>query len=188
MRRPSKREMSVGKTMMLEHFAKPKKDRSAESSPTLGIHSDISTRFMTAQAARLRVELWDTAGQEKFRSTVRSHYRGANGALLIYNVTSTRSFSACKAWLEDLRTKIDEDVPIMLVGNQIDLSGLREVQASEGKKFANDNNTLFAEISAKEGTGVDYAFQTLVEEVFTRLKKNKTTNSRSMIHRRELRM
>ncbi|CAE6525506.1 unnamed protein product [Rhizoctonia solani] len=221
-------EMSVGKSMMFEYFTKLKKDRSTELSPTLGARSDISTRFITAQSARLRVELWDTgttgtelsptlgarsdistrfitaqsarlrvelwdtAGQEKFRSVIKghyrganygssygipcktstSHYRGANGALLVYNVTNTLSFSACKAWLKDLRNETNEDAPIMLVGNQIDLSDLREVGTSEGKKFADDNNLLFAEISAKEGTGVDNAFHTLVNEVFNQLKKH----------------
>ncbi|KAG8732541.1 Ras- protein Rab-2A [Ceratobasidium sp. 423] len=147
----------------MAYFTKPENDRIGSLKTTLGVRPDISTRFMTAQSARLKIELWDTAGQEQFRSIVRSHYRGADGVLLVYNITDKLSFLACGKWLEDLRAKIDEDVPIMLVGNQIDLSDLRKVETSEGEAFALQNGLLFTEISATKGTGVEDAFQTLVE-------------------------
>ncbi|CAE6485691.1 unnamed protein product [Rhizoctonia solani] len=162
-------EMSVGKSMMFEYFTKLKKDRSTELSPTLGARSDISTRFITAQSARLRVELWDT-GTTGY--SIQDQSKGSS-LIKVQNVNQSLSWRKWRAaWLKDLRNETNEDAPIMLVGNQIDLSDLREVGTSEGKKFADDNNLLFAEISAKEGTGVDNAFHTLVNEVFNQLKKH----------------
>ncbi|CAE6430617.1 unnamed protein product [Rhizoctonia solani] len=158
---------SVGKSMMLQHFTKPEGSRSDALPVTLGVHPDVSTRFMTAQGARLKVVLWDTAGQEHYRSIVTSYFRRANGVFLVYSVTNRPSFLACQNWLKDLYNNIGgphlQNVPIMLIGNQIDLGHLRKVTTSEGEAFALNNGLLFAEVSAKEGTGVEYAFQNLVE-------------------------
>ncbi|KDN41195.1 hypothetical protein RSAG8_07609, partial [Rhizoctonia solani AG-8 WAC10335] len=169
---------SVGKSMMLQHFIKPEDSRNDILPPTLGVRPDISTRFMTTQGARLKVVLWDTAGQEHFRSIVTSYFRRVNGVFLVYSVTDRPSFLACQGWLKDLYDNIGsprlQNVPIMLVGNQIDLGHLREVTSSEGEAFALNNGLLFAEISAKEGTGVEYAFRDLVDEVFNRLKEQNT--------------
>ncbi|KEP48045.1 Ras small GTPase family Ras protein [Rhizoctonia solani 123E] len=168
-------DSSVGKSMMLQHFTKPEGSRSDAPPVTLGVHPDVSTRFMTAQGARLKVVLWDTAGQEHYRSIVTSYFRRANGVFLVYSVTNRPSFLACQNWLKDLYNNIGgprlQNVPIMLIGNQIDLGHLRKVTTSEGEAFALNNGLLFAEVSAKEGTGVEYAFQNLVDEVFTRLKE-----------------
>ncbi|CAE6377533.1 unnamed protein product [Rhizoctonia solani] len=108
---------------------------------TTGVRSDVSTRFVTTQAARLKVELWDTAGQERFRSVVAQHYRGTH----------------------EIRAQVDDSVPIMLIGNQIDLAASRTVNTDEGEKFARNEGLMFAETSAKTGTGVDDMFQTLVD-------------------------
>ncbi|CAE6469366.1 unnamed protein product [Rhizoctonia solani] len=167
--------VSVGKSMMLQHFTKPESARRDILPATLGVHNDVSTRFMTTQGARLKVVLWDTAGQEEHRSIVTPYFRRANGVFLVYSVTDRPSFLACQSWLKDLHKHIDHDrrqsVSIMLVGNQIDLGHSRQVTTSEGEAFALNNGLLFAEISAKEGTGVEYAFQNLVDEVFSRLKE-----------------
>ncbi|CUA71913.1 GTP-binding protein YPT31/YPT8 [Rhizoctonia solani] len=164
-------ESGVGKSMMIQHFTKPEGKRRNVLPATINVLSDISTRFMTTKGARIKVCLWDTAGSEEYRSVAISYYRRANGVFLVYSVTDRLSFLACWDWLKDLRTRVDEEVPIILVGNQIDLSQSRTVKTSEGEEFALTNGLLFAEISAKNGTGIEYAFQTLVDEVFGRLDK-----------------
>ncbi len=106
----------------------------------------------------LQIQIWDTAGQERFRSVTRSYYRGAAGALLAYDVTSRESFNALGNWLTDARTLASPSIVILLVGNKKDLDGEREVTFLEASRFAQENDLIFLETSAKTGEAVEEAF------------------------------
>lgn len=113
--------------------------------------------------------LWitkDTAGQERFRTLTPSYYRGAQGAILVYDVASRDTFKKLEVWLNELETFANKpDIVKMLVANKIDKSN-REVSKEEGLKFARKHSMLFIEASAKTKEGVQIAFEELVEKVF----------------------
>jgi len=107
---------------------------------------------------QVELALWDTAGQERFRSVTRSYYRGAAGALLVYDITSRESFNALSNWLTDARTLASPAIVILLVGNKKDLEDEREVTFLEASRFAQENDLVFVETSAKSGENVEEAF------------------------------
>lgn len=104
------------------------------------------------------MQIWDTAGQERFRSVTRSYYRGAAGALLVYDTTSRDSFNVLSNWLNDARTLASQNICILLVGNKKDLEEDREVTFLEASNFAQENELIFLETSAKTGENVEEAF------------------------------
>ncbi|KAG9099255.1 hypothetical protein FRC06_005452, partial [Ceratobasidium sp. 370] len=154
--------MSVGKSMMHQYFTKREGQRQDTLPSTLHVVPDITNRLMTAQGELIRATLWDTAGQERFHAMTQSHYRRAHGVFLVYSIADLGSFNRCTEWLSEIRANVDESVPIMLIGNQVDRSAERVVQTSQGQGFALQHGLLFTEMSAKCGTNVDYAFRRLV--------------------------
>ncbi|CAE6469371.1 unnamed protein product [Rhizoctonia solani] len=163
-------QRDVGKSMMLQHFTRPEGDRLDTLSSTVGTRMDIANRFMTAHGELVKTVLWDTAGQEAFRAMIKPLYRGAHGVFLVYSIADAESFDKCSEWLTEVREHVDEHVPIMLVGNQIDRTEERAVGTSDAQTFALEHGLLFAEISGKYGANVESAFQKLVREIFNRLK------------------
>ena len=109
----------------------------------------------------LQLENRDTAGQEKFRSITRSYYRGAAGALLLYDITRRETFEHLTTWLDDCRQYSNERIVITLIGNKSDLEHKREVSAEEGKAFADKHGLNFLETSAKTAENVDEGFVSL---------------------------
>ena len=106
----------------------------------------------------MKVQIWDTAGQESFRSITRSYYRGSICALLVYDITRRQTFENLIRWLEDMRDNAYSKMIILLVGNKCDLVSEREVSTAEGQEFANKHNLIFFETSAKMKTNVEKAF------------------------------
>lgn len=159
-------QRSVGKSMMLQCFTKEEEDRKDTLASTVGPKMDIANRFLTAHGELVETLLWDTAGQETFRAMSVPLYRGSNGVFLVYSIADRETFNQCTSWLEEVRKHVDEHVPIMLIGNQVDRGTERTVETSHAQAFAFEHGLLFAEVSGKEGTNIDFAFQRLVQEVF----------------------
>jgi len=111
--------------------------------------------------------LWDTAGQEVYRSITRSYYRGAQGAIIVYDITSKESFSKVGGWLDDIRGMADANTQIALVGNKSDLEEEREVSTQSGLELAKSNGLNFMETSARSGKNVNRAFQILLNDIHT---------------------
>ncbi|KAG9096603.1 hypothetical protein FRC07_010897, partial [Ceratobasidium sp. 392] len=155
-------QRSVGKSMMLQCFTRKEEERLDTLSSTVGPSMDIANRFMTAHGELVKTVLWDTAGQEAFRAMIKPLYRGTNGIFLVYSIADAESFNQCASWLAEIRTNVDESVPIMLLGNQIDRAAERAVSTSDAQAFALEHGLLFAEVSGKQGTNLDLAFQQLV--------------------------
>ena len=107
----------------------------------------------------VKAQIWDTAGQERYRSIASSYYRGAVGALLVYDVTDRASFNHVPMWLKEVEENAEKDCLIMLVGNKMDLTEQRTVFVRDGRAFARKNGLAFIETSALDATGVDTAFQ-----------------------------
>ena len=160
-------DTSVGKTNLLLRYVNDKFD--AHSQPSLGM--DYLTKDMEIDDYNIKVQFWDTAGQEKYRSIALSYFRAADGILLIYDLARRETFENIKDWLRDVRENSTKENKIMLVGNKIDLEEEREVTTEEGESFAKENGLFFYETSAKtnEEGCVDEAFTSIIKECSTLL-------------------
>lgn len=128
---------------------------------TIGIDLDI--KKITIGSKRIKLIIWDTAGQESFRSLVKSYYRDTCIVFLIYDITNKFSFISLDAWYRDI-TELTNNPRIILIGNKSDLNADRQVSFEEGKQFATNNNMMFIETSAKLSQNVDDAFIMIVEK------------------------
>jgi Ras-related protein Rab-18 len=132
---------------------------------------------------RIKLTIWDTAGQERFRSLTSSYYRGAQGVILVYDVTRRETFDDLKQiWLRELTVYAEMDeLVLMIVGNKIDLEEERKVSTDEGLRFAQDHSALFMESSAKTRAGVNAIFEELTKKVLnaaqsrSKARQEKTT-------------
>jgi Ras-related protein Rab-2A len=120
---------------------------------------------------RIKLQIWDTAGQESFRSITRSYYRGAAGALLVYDITRRETFNHLSRWLEEARQNGNPDMVIMLIGNKSDMEARRQVSFAEGEKFAADHGLIFLETSAKTAANVEEAFVRTADRIFDNIQK-----------------
>ncbi|CAJ0603898.1 unnamed protein product [Cylicocyclus nassatus] len=154
-------DSGVGKSNLLSRFAR--NTFSTESKSTIGV--EFSTRIVTVDEKRVMAQIWDTAGQERFKTVTGAYYRGAQGALIVYDITKPSSFESCKQWLRDLREQ-SENVTVMLVGNKSDLRNLRKVSSDVAKKFAEENNLTFIETSALDSSNVEKAFTQVLTKIY----------------------
>eukprot|EP00250_Pteridium_aquilinum_P008792 c18211_g1_i1 orf=68-763(+) len=158
-------DSAVGKSNLLSRYSRD--EFHAKSKATIGV--DFQTQSVEVgdgSGRRVQAQIWDTAGQERFRAVTSAYYRGALGALVVYDITRKHTFHNVSRWLEELKTHSDTTVVIMLVGNKSDLEEAREVWVEEGSAFAEENGLFFLETSALNSTNVNYAFQTMVREIY----------------------
>merc|ERR1712186_296916 len=127
-----------------------------ESKSTIGV--EVAARSIQVDGKTIKAQIWDTAGQERYRAITSAYYRGAVGALLVYDLTKRATFDNIKRWLEELRDHADKNIVIMLVGNKSDLKHLRAVGQEEAAKFATENELAYIETSALDATNVEPAF------------------------------
>ena len=121
----------------------------------------------------VRVQIWDTAGQEAFRSITRSYYKSSTCAFIVYDITNKSSFKSVASWLNECREMCYKDILICLVGNKTDLESKRVVTKDEGQKFADDNGLLFIETSAQDGTNIEELFNRATIDIVTRVESGK---------------
>lgn len=127
--------------------------------------------MITIAGKQIKLQIWDTAGQESFRSITRSYYRGAAGALLVYDITRRDTFEHLTNWLEDARQHSSSNMVIMLIGNKCDLESRREVKKEEGEAFAREHGMIFMEASAKTAQNVEEAFINTAKEIYDKIQE-----------------
>ncbi|KAH9964296.1 ras-domain-containing protein [Russula dissimulans] len=147
-------EAGTGKSCLLHHFTH--NSFKAHSQHTIGV--EFSSRTVKLGEKRIKLQLWDTAGQERFRSVTRSYYRGAAGALLVYDITKRESFVKLAKWLEDARALASPHLVVVLVGNKSDREEDREVEWEEASRWAAEHNVHFLETSSLTGDNVEAPF------------------------------
>ena len=160
-------DQSVGKSCILNRFMNDtfKEDYQA----TIGL--DFQSKNVQIDNKDIQILLYDTAGQEQFRSLIPMYTRDANIILLVYDITWKDSFIHLPDWLKDLTNIKKDEVIFALVGNKIDLDEKREVSIEEGQKIAEENNFIFQEVSAKTGSGFSELFyKNLFEEIRTKFR------------------
>ena len=119
-----------------------------------------------------RIQIWDTAGQENFRSITRAYYKNSACALIVYDITRRASFESISSWIEDCRNSSPKSVMMVLVGNKVDLEEKREVSKDEGQEFADQNGLMFLETSAKTAQNILEAFNISAKSILSNIKKN----------------
>ncbi|CAN1282587.1 Ras-related protein Rab11C [Linum perenne] len=127
--------------------------------------------FCLESKSTIGVEIWDTAGQERYRAITSAYYRGAVGALLVYDITKRQTFDNVQRWLRELRDHADSNIVIMMAGNKSDLNHLRAVSEGDGHALAEREGLSFLETSALEATNVEKAFQTILKEIYQIVSK-----------------
>ena len=161
----------VGKTCLIQRYVNGTfKD---DYITTVGL--DYHTKLEIINNLNVSVKLWDTAGQERFKALTPSFFRNAEGVVIAYDVTNSESFDNLKFWISSIKTNLFEKnifIPIIIIGNKIDLEDMREISKDVASTFAKENKFKYFETSAKTGEGVDEAFRDLVNQVLANLDKN----------------
>lgn len=153
-------DTGVGKSSLLLRFASDTFD----AQPTIGV--DFKSKLMTLRDKRLKLTIWDTAGQEKFRTLTSTYYRAAEGIILVYDVTRRETFANLSTWLEEVQLySTKPDCIKMVVGNKVDMENENIIQKKEGMEFANEHGCLFIECSAKTSHNVEQCFEELLLKI-----------------------
>lgn len=167
-------DSGVGKTCVLFRFSDDTFNTTFIS--TIGI--DFKIKTVELQGKKIKLQIWDTAGQERFHTITTSYYRGANGILLVYDITQPKTFDNISKWLRNINEHASEDVERMLIGNKCDMEDKRLISEERGKKIAEENGIKFFETSAKENINIEIAFNTLAEDILNKqrpVEDNDTT-------------
>lgn len=162
---------AVGKTCLLLQFT----DKRYRTTHQVTVGVEFGSRIIDIAGKMVKMQIWDTAGQDRFRSIVRSYYRGAAGALLVYDTTRRESFEHVSQWLYEARQNADPDLVVTLVGNKNDKVHERQVSYEEGQAFAEQNGLHFLETSAVTGHNVDEAFTATARLVFMKMMQSAPT-------------
>ncbi|GMH32200.1 hypothetical protein BSKO_00034 [Bryopsis sp. KO-2023] len=159
-------DTGVGKSCLLLQFT----DKRFQPVHDLTIGVEFGARMININSKQIKLQIWDTAGQESFRSITRSYYRGAAGALLVYDITRRETFKHLASWLEDARQHANPNMTIMLIGNKCDLESRRAVTKAEGEQFAKEHGLIFLETSAKTAVNVEDAFINTAQKIYEKIE------------------
>ncbi|KAF5011473.1 hypothetical protein FDECE_2392 [Fusarium decemcellulare] len=165
-------DSGVGKSNLLSRFTR--NEFNLDSKSTIGV--EFATRSIQVDSKTIKAQIWDTAGQERYRAITSAYYRGAVGALLVYDISKHQTYENVTRWLKELRDHADANIVIMLVGNKSDLRHLRAVPTEEAKSFASENHLSFIETSALDASNVELAFQNILTEIY-RIVSSKALDS-----------
>eukprot|EP01124_Arcella_intermedia_P004745 TRINITY_DN1271_c0_g1_i1.p1 TRINITY_DN1271_c0_g1~~TRINITY_DN1271_c0_g1_i1.p1 ORF type:complete len:732 (-),score=144.06 TRINITY_DN1271_c0_g1_i1:14-2209(-) len=166
----------VGKTNLLGRWLE---NKFATTSATINV--EFAAKVFNINGKIVKVQLWDTAGQEQYRSVTRSYYRKSAGAIIVYDITNKRSFDNLMVWLDDIRSaEGNEETQILLIGNKSDLDFARTISTQEGIDLAAKQGTNFMETSALNGNNVQKAFQIVLQDIHN-LAESKLQNEKPTI-------
>lgn len=155
-------DSGVGKSNILSRFTR--NEFCLESKSTIGV--EFATRTLQVEGKTVKAQIWDTAGQERYRAITSAYYRGAVGALLVYDITKRQTFENVLRWLRELRDHADSNIVIMLAGNKADLNHLRAVSDQDARLLAEKEGLSFLETSALEAMNIEKAFQTILLDIY----------------------
>ena len=161
---------NVGKSSIIEKYIDDKFD--GNNKPTIGI--DFKTKIIQKGNELIKLSIYDTAGEEKYRYLIKNYYNGANGILLIYDITNRNSFHNLNLWFDELEKNLDlNNLYIYLIGNKADLIQEREVSYEEAKDFADKKNIPYIEISAKTGDNINKLFNQMIKGTVIKIVEQK---------------
>ena len=154
-------DSSVGKTSILLKYISNKFDDSSIS--TVGV--DYMDKIIDYNKFKIKLQIWDTSGEEKFRTITKNFYRNADGLLVVFDLTKKESYDHIKSWINEAKENNDK-LKTILIGNKLDLKDERIVAIDVAKQFAEKNNLKYIETSAKDGTNINESFQAIIDLLF----------------------
>ena len=163
-------DSSVGKTSILNRYTTG--TFKEEYLSTVGL--DYFSKQEIINNKTIQIKIWDTASQERYKALTPSYFKNAEGVLVVYDITNTDSFDNVKYWISSIKYNMESKnikIPIILLGNKIDMDESREITKEVAEKYAAENNYKYFETSAKTGVGIDKAIRELVDQVI-----NQTNN------------
>ncbi|XP_049606834.1 ras-related protein Rab-11A [Syngnathus scovelli] len=164
-------ESGVGKSNLLTRFTK--NEFNLDSRTTIGV--EFSTRTVQLDNCTIKMQVWDTAGLERYRAITSAYYRGAVGALLVYDISKHLTYENAERWLKELYDHADPHIVVMLVGNKRDLEDLRTVPADEARAFAEGKGLMFMETSALDSSNVEAAFIDVLTAIHRKVSSREVT-------------
>ena len=171
-------DSSVGKTCFLMRYT----DNTFQEIHMSTIGLDYKLKNVQLDDGKMvKIQIWDTAGQDRFRSITKNYYKGAHGIILIYDITNKKSFENVRTWINQIKEEVSEKVSIILVGNKIDDEEHRVVATEDGEKIAKELGLMFFECSAKSGVNIDSTFNELVKktvENYSKVAKGETLKNK----------
>ena len=179
-------DWSVGKTCFLMRYT----DNTFTDIHLSTIGIDYKLKNITLENGEaIKVQIWDTAGQDRYKSITKSYIKGANGIILIYDVTKRKTFEGIQNWVKQIKEQVSQRVCVALVANKIDDVEKREVTKEEGTRLGKDIGYPFYESSAKDGININECFDNLIKQIYinytntsgnnsTKLEENKKNNSK----------
>ena len=168
----------VGKSSILNRYM----NKAFEESYKCTIGVDFLMKSIEINGKTVKLQLWDTAGQEKYKSMVASYYRGANVALVVFDITNHESFDSLPLWIENYYKNGPDQKNIILIGNKKDMIEERQVTQEEAELFSQTNNMIYFETSAKDGDNIDYVFTYAAEKLVEFYSSQKETNIKRQIN------
>jgi Ras-related protein Rab-1A len=163
-------DSKVGKSCFLTRYAD--KTYQEDYLSTIGMDYKIKN-YELENGDIIKLYIWDTAGQDRFRSITSNYYKGADGIILIYDITKQETFNNVRNWITSIKEEAPAKVVLVLVGNKVDDEKNRAVQQSEGEKIADEYNLPFLECSAKSDINVTETFDVLIKKIVEINPKNK---------------
>ena len=157
----------MGKSCILLQFTDNKFREQHEI--TIGV--EFESKTIEVDGKLIKIQIWDTAGHEAFQSITRTYYKGAVGALLVYDITRKETFNHLVKWLSEVKENASKEITIILIGNKNDLENERQVTYEEGESFAKENNLLFLETSAKTSKNIAEAFNLSALKILNNIQK-----------------
>ena len=161
-------DAAVGKTNLLMRFTQNKFTENYQG--TIGV--EFGVKNIEIKTKKYRIQIWDTAGAENFRSITRSYYNNSVCAIVVYDITNRESFANVSTWIKDIQNNASKAITLVLIGNKVDLNNIREVTYEEGQDLALKNGIIFGEASAKTGEFVNDIFMKSIETIVRNIDEN----------------
>ena len=163
-------DSGVGKTNIMSKFLK--NQFMENSKATVGV--EFGSKLFNHEGHKIKAQIWDTAGQEKYKAITGAYYKGSKGALVVYDITRKETFATIEKWVNDLKTTGEPKITIIIIGNKSDLSDKRQVPKEQGEEKAKSFGCAFLETSAFSGDNIDKAFEIMVKEIYEKFSSDNT--------------
>ena len=168
-------DSSVGKTNIMSKYLKNQFNENSKA--TVGV--EFGSKLFNLNGHNVKAQIWDTAGQEKYKAITGAYYKGSKGAFVVYDITRKETFDSVDKWINDLKMLGDPRLIIIIIGNKCDLEEKREILKEQGEEKAKSFGCAFLETSALSGDNIEKGFEMMINEIFKKFG-NSTTNEEEL--------